>query len=62
MNRAQKTACIFVALLFFGLTFHELSHLYRYGYLVPLGRHYPTDRESYTDTDYLVAFSLPSVR
>jgi hypothetical protein len=39
MNRAQKTGVILVALLFLGLILHELSHLYRYGHLVPLGLH-----------------------
>src|SRR5206468_1852077 len=39
MSRAQKTGVILVALLFLGLILHELSHLYGYGHLVPLGPH-----------------------
>jgi len=39
MNHIRKAAVILITFLFLGLLLHELSHLYRYGHLVPLGLH-----------------------
>ena len=39
MNRVQKIGVVSIAIFFFGLILHEVTHLYWYGHLVPLGLH-----------------------
>jgi len=57
MNRVQKFGIIFVALMFLGLSVHELRHFYRYGHFVPFGMHADV---SVTSSDNILGVDGPA--